>query len=63
MSSQEIIKALRLNYQWSHISRMTGTGIRQLEKIAAGQANPSGALAKLLGLIRKHKNIRKELLE
>lgn len=63
MTPQEIIKSLRPHYQWSHISRMTGTGIRQLEKIASGQANPSGALAKLLQLIRKHKDIRRELLE
>lgn len=63
MTSQEIIKALRLHHQWSDISRMTGTGIRQLQKIMTGDANPSGALAKLLGLIRKHRDIRKELLE
>lgn len=63
MTTAEIIKTLRQKYKWSEISRMTGTGIRQLEKIAAGQANPSGALARLLDLIRRHKDIRKELLE
>ena len=63
MTAQEIIQALHKTHDWRAITRMTGTGVRQLQKIKQGKASPSGALDVLLKLLARKPEIRKELLE
>ena len=63
MTPAQIIKALRNRYLWREIQYMTGTDIRQLQRIMTEDASPSGSLAKLLLVINRHHNVRKELME